>query len=419
MHTLHVVREELALHASFFVRVPAGTAAENVGGGTALWHVWYDRLRPLVLQQTELDVLCEMAHILRVEVLGATQTDHDGASFDPIVARLLQDVQERIAFRVQAFVHDGIRSFRPATADVELPDEPTDRGDCWFPPLSRALACLAKVYPCVPRPVFQGLAQEVVSECMASVLRASARLRADGRAVDAALLEISQLLALREQIAPFSLDFAVTHKALDFTATRNVLRQLASRQRLGGVAAVLDLLQRGAPSLVESQEDAKVQIERQLRVSCDTFVLHCTAVSIGQLTEVLAAQAPATAAICSALDATERAVRETLSPLRTRMAMYLPEPATLAILIGPIKHNVLEAFGQLQTRVGALQARPGAVGRFGWGRDSLNPPELAVKGRERSADALFARLPQLTDRERESLRIDRLDALLDVLAPPG
>ena len=101
------------------------------------------------------------------------------------------------------------------------------------------------------------------------------------------------------------------------------------------------------------------------------------------------------------------------------MAMYLPEPATLAILIGPIKHNVLEAFGQLQTRVGALQARPGAVGRFGWGRDSLNPPELAVKGRERSADALFARLPQLTDRERESLRIDRLDALLDVLAPPG
>ena len=275
------------------------------------------------------------------------------------------------------------------------------------------------MYPCVPRPVFQGLAQEVVSECMASVLRASARLRADGRAVDAALLEISQLLALREQIAPFSLDFAVTHKALDFTATRNVLRQLASRQRLGGVAAVLDLLQRGAPSLVESQEDAKVQIERQLRVSCDTFVLHCTAVSIGQLTEVLAAQAPATAAICSALDATERAVRETLSPLRTRMAMYLPEPATLAILIGPIKHNVLEAFGQLQTRVGALQARPGAVGRFGWGRDSLNPPELAVKGRERSADALFARLPQLTDRERESLRIDRLDALLDVLAPPG
>ena len=62
--------------------------------------------------------------------------------------------------------------------------------------------------------------------------------------------------------------------------------------------------------------------------------------------------------------------------------MYLPEPATLAIVIGPIKHNVLEAFGQLQTRVGALQARPGAVGRFGWGRDSLNPPALAVKGKE-------------------------------------
>ena len=144
---------------------------------------------------------------------------------------------------------------------------------------------------------------------------------------------------------------------------------------------MLDLLQRGAPSLVESQEDAKVQIERQLRVSCDTFVLHCTAVSIGQLTEVLAAQAPATAAICSALDATERAVRETLSPLRTRMAMYLPEPATLAILIGPIKHNVSKPSascrrgsrpfrrvrGRGPLRVGAGFPEPSRVGSEGKG----------------------------------------------------
>ena len=248
MHTLHVVREELALHASFVVRVPAGTAAENVGGGTALWHVWYDRLRPLVLQQTELDVLCRWRTFCVSRFSARLRRTTTAPPSTP---------SSRGCFRMcrngspSACRHSCTMefSFRPATADVELPDEPTDRGGCWFPPLSRALACLAKVYPCVPRPVFQGL-QEVVSECMASVLRASARLRADGRAVDAALLEISQLLALREQIAPFSLDFAVTHKALDFTATRNVLRQLASRQRLGGVAAVLDLLQRGAPSLV-------------------------------------------------------------------------------------------------------------------------------------------------------------------------
>ena len=218
--------------------------------------------------------------------------------------------------------------------------------------------------------------------------------------VDAALLEISQLLALREQIAPFSLDFAVTHKALDFTATRNVLRQLASRQRLGGVAAVLDLLQRGAPSLVESQEDAKVQIERQLRVSCDTFALHCTAVSIGQLTEVLAAQAPATAAICSALDATERAVRETLEPATHEDGDV---PAGARDARHPHRTDQAQRSRSLRPVADAGRGPSGASGGRGplrVGAGFPNPPELAVKGRERSADALFARLPQLTDRER-------------------
>ena len=36
---------------------------------------------------------------------------------------------------------------------------------------------------------------------------------------------MSQLLALREQIAPFESDFAITQKALDFTTTRQMLRR--------------------------------------------------------------------------------------------------------------------------------------------------------------------------------------------------
>ena len=128
MHTLHVVREELALR-ELLREVPAGTAAENVGGSTALWRVVRSCGRWCCSRRSSM--FCARWRTFCVSRFSATQTDHDGASFDPIVAGCFRMCRNGSPSRA------GIRArwnsgFRPATADVELPDEPTDRGATGF-----------------------------------------------------------------------------------------------------------------------------------------------------------------------------------------------------------------------------------------------------------------------------------------------
>ena len=308
-----------------------------------------------------------------------------------------QDLQERLIFRFQTFLRDNIRSFRPSPQEVDYParlgaaspggsaDPETGRAAAteaqpeahrgWYPTLPRALGCMARVYRCVPRAVFEGLAQEAVSDCTASLLYAAGMLRAKGKRLDALLFEVAHLLALREQIAPFDIDFAVTEKALDFSHTRQMLGTLSQRRRsIGGVGAVVELLQQGAPSLVESQVDAKQRLELKLKAACEAFILHCTELVVTPLLPFLpqhtalnlataatataaaaAAAAPPAApptpeALHAALDAVEAGLRDGLRPAHALMRRYLPEPSTQAILFSPIKGNALEAFGQLQTR---------------------------------------------------------------------
>ena len=147
-------------------------------------------------------------------------------------------MQERLIFRFQTFLRDSIRAFRPSPSDLDYPARlgatPTatlaspgsadpeagrvtaagahcgvHRG-C-YPTLPRALGSMARVYCCVPRAVFEGLAQEAVrthpaltpasepptlagpaqvSDCTASLLYAGSMLRAKGRQLDALLFEV-------------------------------------------------------------------------------------------------------------------------------------------------------------------------------------------------------------------------------------
>ena len=76
----------------------------------------------------------------------------------------------------------------------------------------------------------------------ASVERAATLLVDRKRsALDGTLFRVAQLLALREQIAPFETDFAITHKALDFTQTREAVRprRLHSARPLHSVFALV------------------------------------------------------------------------------------------------------------------------------------------------------------------------------------
>ena len=242
----------------------------------------------------------------------------------------------------------------------------------------------------MPRGVFEGLAQEILSECSLSVGRASALIRRAKRSeLDGLLFSISQLLTLREQIAPFDSDFAITHRDLDFTQTRQAVRSLLGR----GGKSIVELLQSGAPSLVRSHRDAKAALDVELRQHCEAFIKMGSDVSAKPILDLLSSESAASAsgpavaasaagasplqpaAVAAAVSKAEAGVRGELRRARNLMAQYLPEKATQGILFGPIRANVLDALGQLETLIHAQElATPQRTSAPGAANDAAKPP---------------------------------------------
>ena len=62
----------------------------------------YDTLRPLIIHLQHLETLSELTSILRCEVLGHHLGNSSGhlEPFEDSIAQLLQDVQERLVYRL-------------------------------------------------------------------------------------------------------------------------------------------------------------------------------------------------------------------------------------------------------------------------------------------------------------------------------
>lgn len=426
-----------------------GDAAAGGGGGSsdalelpvqigAVCQPLYDELRPLLLSAQELTDLCEVVLIFRTEILPEVVAGGEPSRpIESIVLRLLQDTQERITFRVQTFVRDSIRLFKPTDMDLDYPRKQPPSGPppgapvpphtpvaaapmsndaadgmdggadggaptvaaattpapqarapvaperLWYVTVSRALSCLAQLYRCVPRPVFEGLAQEILSECAESVTRAAGLIATRKRSpLDGTLFTVAQLLTLREQIAPFDSDFAITQKHLDFSHTRDAIASLVGRgvgSYTGGLGGALELLQSGAPLLVRSQQDAKAALDAQLRAACELYITHATDAACKPLAAVLATASVPTAtaaatgggsggasgaskidlkAVATAVSKVEEGVHGELTRSYTLMRSYLPEPQTQDILFTPVRTNVLDALGQLETLLHASGVTP-------------------------------------------------------------
>ncbi|EOA34883.1 hypothetical protein CARUB_v10022466mg [Capsella rubella] len=357
----------------------------------------YDILRPKLIHEANIDLLCELVHILKVEVLGelSARQSEPLAGLRPTLQRILADVNERLTFRARTYIRDEIANYIPTDEDLDYPaklegspnttsetnlgdDENADVFKTWYPPLEKTLSCLSKLYRCLEPAVFTGLAQEAVEVCSLSIQKASKLIVKRSATMDGQLFLMKYLLILREQIAPFDIEFSVTHKELDFSHLLEHLRRI-----LRGQASLFDwsrsssLARTLSPRVLESQIDAKKELEKCLKTTCEEFIMSVTklvvdpmlsfvtkvtaikvALSTGTqnqkvdsvMAKPLKEQAFATPdKVAELVQKVYAAIQQELLPILAKMKLYLQNPSTRTILFKPIKTNIVEAHTQVES----------------------------------------------------------------------
>eukprot|EP00268_Persea_americana_P062426 TRINITY_DN80025_c0_g1_i1.p1 TRINITY_DN80025_c0_g1~~TRINITY_DN80025_c0_g1_i1.p1 ORF type:complete len:782 (+),score=145.88 TRINITY_DN80025_c0_g1_i1:239-2584(+) len=352
----------------------------------------YDTLRPKFIHEANLDCLCELVDILKVEVLGEqlSRRGESLAGLRPTLLRILADVHERLTFRARTHIRDEIANYHPFDEDLDYPaklersaeglsvtdDENSDIFETWYPPLEKTVSCLSKLYRCLEPAVFTGLAQEAVEVCSASIEKASKLIKDRSSQTDGQLFLIKHLLILREQIAPFDIEFSVTHKELDFSHLLEHLRRI-----LRGQASLFEwsrpLARTLTPRVLESQMDAKKELEKSLKTTCEDFIMSVTKLIVDPmlsfvtkvtavkvalsssnqnqkvdqlLTKPLRNQAFATPdKVTELVQKVRNAIQQELPGVMMKMKLYLQNPSTRSILFKPIKTNIVEAHVQVQS----------------------------------------------------------------------
>ncbi|XP_050343086.1 conserved oligomeric Golgi complex subunit 3 [Nymphalis io] len=406
------VRDECALYSHFF----AETSPALEEYLQSLCNGLYETLRPQIIHINHLETLAELCVILRVEVIEEqVNNDRSLSALGAAARALLQDAQERLVFRAHVHLRADVLRYRAAPGDLAYPDKllmmeqialsiqeqslkrsdsrnsvvsdisatsqevahinveaqrrpqasPADLHGMWYPGVRRTLAALSRLYRCLEKRVFQGLAQEAISLCVQSVDMAAKQISANKTNIDGELFQIKHLLILREQIAPFQVDFVVKETTLDFSNVKNAAYGLIQKPRqifsLNSNNALLEFLLEGTPLVKEHLLDSRKEVDRQLKNCCECFIKYSTEILAGPLIEFiekaqtftppeqLKSQLWATPGkLAVAVKEAQKRIKTHLAPLQRSMQLYLANKETEFILFRPIRNNVVGYFVQLE-----------------------------------------------------------------------
>lgn len=394
---------EYQLFQEFFEESPA---ANDLLGEilSSLSEALHTQLRPLVIREADIDTLCQSILIVRAEIL-EEQVAPRGDSLEPLAAvlrRVVQDMQERLAYRAQVYVRDDIETFEPDAADLDYPARLSSAAEAaaaagagseeaaapsmyasWYPTLERSLMCLSKLYNRLEPSVFQFMAQHATAVCTHSLVSASGAVARRSGERHGQLFLVKHLLTLREQIAPFEVEFSVTERHLDFSH----MRGLASGLLHAGKSwrSLVEAVQRSEPRLVEGRSDSRKNMEMELKGVCERFIAAETAAASGEAASLLrrfaAIADPAAAQRAGAAQASSseveqaragaRAALAALEPgadggglpgrlrgLRGALSLYLGNPVTEKILFKPVQSNVQDAVQKFRLFCGRLFTPP-------------------------------------------------------------
>lgn len=96
---------------------------------------------------------------------------------------------------------------------------------------------------------------------------------------------------MREQIAPFQVDFTIKETTLDFSKMKTAAFGLIQKRNqlfsLNSNNALLEFLLDGTPMVKEHLLDSRKEVDRRLKSSCESFIKHSTEILIAPLFKFL------------------------------------------------------------------------------------------------------------------------------------
>ncbi|XP_061397618.1 conserved oligomeric Golgi complex subunit 3 [Musca vetustissima] len=433
---VHICQDEHRLYYQFFA-----TESEVLTTYLeSLCNILYDTMRPFIIHINHLETLAEICSILRIEMLEehVQQNPTPLEAFASVANQLLQDAQERLVFRAHLYLQSDILNYNPSAGDLAYPDKlemmesialslqepaqlkrfdsrsslistnsniteaesvdtsvsrvrsmnsPADLHGMWYPTVRRTLVCLSRLYRCVDRPIFQGLSQEALKLCIQSVSSAATKIAQAKTPIDGELFEIKHLLILREQIAPFRVDFTAKETSLDFSKVKTAAFGLLQKRKqlfsMGSNNALLEFLLEGTPQIKEHLLDSRKEVDRQLKLSCEQFIkdaVHTLAAPLMLFLDKAQAVVNSDAKIASTskdqpqphpavtkvnytlrqsswaspqqissvIQETQRLIKTKLPALQRSMQLYLSNRDTEFIIFRPIRNNVIQSFVKLE-----------------------------------------------------------------------
>ncbi|KAG6514766.1 hypothetical protein ZIOFF_025136 [Zingiber officinale] len=347
----------------------------------------YDTLRPKLIHEANLDSLCELVDILKVEVLGEqlSRRGESLAGLRPTLERILADIHERLTFCARTYIREEIANYRPSSDELDYPakleqsagatssasvDDNSDVFKTCYQPLEKTVSCLSKLYHCLEPIVFTGLAQEAVEFCSISIQTAAVPMPKRinlGNSIGNGLKQ-----AIGKSTTMESWDIMEDCK-------EHLRRILRGQSSLFDWSMSSSLARTFSPRVLESQIDAKKELEKSLKATCEEFIMATTKLVVDPMLSFVAKVTAVRVAISSgnqgqkldpvlakplksqAFAAPDKvselvqkvatAIQKDLPQVMTKMKLYLQNPSTRMILFKPIKTNIVEAHLQLQTLI--------------------------------------------------------------------
>ncbi|KAJ1857847.1 Golgi transport complex subunit 3 [Coemansia sp. RSA 1822] len=214
-----VCADEGRLYAEFFgTSTGTGLKAHE----DAVMKVFYELVRPRIIREAQVDVLAALS--LTLLAYQRPQGDEPGESdesseldaFYAVVGAVLEDAQQRLAFRAQAFVRGEIGGYRMSADDAAAAVQwirTLDQGDQgdpvdhWeYPPVQRLRWLVTHISGCVDTEVQRGLTEEALAACKQSIATHGARtvrdcMRGDSDAEQLAHLFVTCTITAADQAA--------------------------------------------------------------------------------------------------------------------------------------------------------------------------------------------------------------------------